>query len=136
MRLIKIDGSTNTILKSNFEICYIDNLTRKEIIKLYPGRDNGAYYLDKFIKHLKGKHNISIKEYLKKYFEYNWPKCPVKNGELGYKTGGKGIKISQFNAGAVNKENCEAFACGCKKMSEARKGKNNPMFGGPMEQGN
>ena len=114
---------------SNFEICLIDGTTKEQIIKLYPTRINGAYYLNKFANYLLFNYKLSLKDYCKQYLKFNWPICPSKGKETGYKIYGAGLKISRYNLGGVNKENCENFVKGCKKLSEARAGSGNPMFG-------
>lgn len=129
MSIFKFDPSTNIIHISTFETCLETSRSRKEIIKLYPKRSDGAYYLDKFINHLKEEVGIGIKEYCKKHFNFEWPICSVKNKDLGFNISGKGIEISRYSPGSVNKNNCEAFRLGCEKLSKERMGEGNPMYG-------
>jgi hypothetical protein len=56
----------NLIKVGLFDICKIDGKTRGDIIKTYSGREYGAYYLDKFNRHVKAFYRIDIKEYCKK----------------------------------------------------------------------
>lgn len=129
MALIKINELNNFIPISMFEVCHIDNLNRKQITNLFPTRKDGAYYLNKFANHLKINHNISINEYVKNYLKIEWPKCEKTNKLMGFRVNGKGIFVSKYQQGAVNKENCESFRVGCEKLSKDRLGKNNPMYG-------
>lgn len=113
-----------------FETCLIgQKLNRKQIIELYPTRLDGAYYLDKFSNFLKDNFNLTLKEYCVKYLNVNWPKCPTKKIDVGFEVSGKGVLFSDFARGGVTKETCENFRKGCKKLSEARFGKDNPMYG-------
>jgi len=104
-------------------------MLKAHIIEMYPTRAHGAYYIDKFILHLKTDCDLSLKDYLKKFHDFNWPKCKVKDTDLGYKVSGKGVTVSLFAKGAVNKENCPSFKKGCEKLSKDRMGENNPMYG-------
>jgi len=111
-----------------FETCLIDGRTRKQICDLFPARNGGAYYLDKFCNHLKYNHQTSLISYCERYFNFSWPTCPVKKTKLGYCISGKGVKISEYSLGSVNKKNCAKFSDGCKRLSEERKGRGNPMY--------
>lgn len=118
----------NLIPSTMFDTCLLDGLSRKEILKRYPTRSDGAYYLDKFINHIKSN-NISLIEYCENYLNLTWPKCPISKENVGYKTSGKGIKLSTFKKGKISKELCPEFKRACEKLSKDRIGKNNPMFG-------
>lgn len=129
MNLIKLPDLKYLIPKDTFNICLIDNATKKEITKLFPSRKNGAYYLDKFSNYLKLKHNITLKDYCKNYLKIEWPKCPSKNIETGYNITGLGVVISHFSLGGITKKTCENFKRGCEKLSRDRMGKGNPRYG-------
>jgi len=131
---VKIKGSKTLIPKSLFEKCLIDGKTLDEICSMYAcadtGKKCGVYKLDKFILHLKIKHNISLQEYLIKYYNFDWPKCPIKKEITGYNVIGEGVLISQYKRGAgITKEMSLKFAASCEKMSRERKGAGNPMYG-------
>lgn len=129
----KCQDSTYFIPINRFSTCLIDNLDRTTIINRYEKWEvttrQTVYYLQKFEHHLRIKFNLSLKEYCKKYLNINWPICPVKKVDVGYKINGKGLKLSKYSKGGINKESCPAFAKSCEKMSKDRIGKNNPMFG-------
>lgn len=114
-------------------ICKEDNLSLEEICKLYTypqvGKKCGAYKLDKFIFHIKTRFNLTIREYLMKYFNFDWPLCPTKQTQVGFKTRKEGILLSDFAIGGMNRENCPAFAKFCERESIERRGEGNPMFG-------
>lgn len=113
---------------SMFDKCLIDNLTRKEIIKLFSGRENGAYYLDKF-SNLLLTHNISLRDYCIQYLKIEWPRCPVSKELVGYNITGKGLKLSHFKRGHISKSMCPKFKEACEKFSLERRGSKNPMYG-------
>lgn len=113
---------------SIFDVCLVSNLDKKEILKKYKGRENGVYYLDKFINHLKNECNLSFKEYVKDILKKEWPRCPINNEEVGFVTCGQGIYFSRFVA-AVTKESSPKFKEYCDRISEERRGKGNPMYG-------
>lgn len=130
MAIINIDDSNRLIHKNIFDKCLIDNKNRKDISKIYPKREDGAYYIDKFIKYLKEFYNLNIQDYLLKYFNFHWPKCPLTNEDLGFRVRGVGIFISRFSRNAkFTKENNENFRKGCEKLSRDRMGEKNPMWG-------
>lgn len=129
MSNFKFDPLTNIIHISTFETCLETGKTKKEIIKLYPKRSDGAYYLNKFANHLKNQTGLTIKEYCQKHFNFSWPKCNVTDKDLGFKFTGKGVEISFYAKGGINKENCEAFKRSCEKISKDRTGSGNPMYG-------
>lgn len=130
MCIIKDYNSKKLIPIQYFETCLIgQKLNRKQIIQLYPSRANGAYYLDKFSNFLKDNFSLTLKEYCIKYLKVIWPKCPVKQIDVGYKISGKGLILSNFAQGGMSKECCENFKKACEKLSKNRMGKNNPMYG-------
>lgn len=129
MSIFKLDPLTNIIHISTFETCLETGRSRKEITKLYPKRENGAYYIDKFLNHLKNETGLGLREYCKKHFDFNWPKCSVKKVDLGFNITGRGVEISRYARGAINKDSNESFRKSCERMSEKRKGEGNPMFG-------
>lgn len=129
MSVIKHPDSINFIPKTDFDICKIDGKLKHQIIKCFPKRENGIYYIDKFINYIKTQHKISIQEYTEIYLKRSWPLCPISNEKVGYKISGKGLFFSKFKRGKISKEHSEAFRNACKKFSEERCGKNNPMFG-------
>lgn len=117
------------ILAENFKECIIDGKTRKEISFIYPKREDGAYYLDKFCKYLKEYHNIEIIEYFEKFFDDGWPVTKDTGEKLNYKVYGKGFRINKFIHRKVNRKNCKKFDDACKKFSAERVGEGNPMYG-------
>lgn len=133
MDLIKLPDSHFLIPINMFDICLIDGAKKNFILEFYTasqiGKKNTCYYLDKFSYHIKNEYNIELKEYCKIYLKIEWPKCPVKKQDVGYKITGKGLILSQFNKGGVNKEHCTNFAKSCEKLSRDRMGENNPMHG-------
>jgi very-short-patch-repair endonuclease len=129
MSIFKTCNSIKIIPIHIFDYCKIDGVSKKEIINLFPSRSDGAYYLNKFINYLSKYHSIDLKIYIKKYFNENWPNCPISGESLGFKVSGAGIIISQFKKGKINKENCPAFKKACEKLSTQRLGENNPMYG-------
>lgn len=129
MTYLKIDYLNNLIPVSMFDVCALDNLNREQITKLFPTRKNGAYYLDKFLNHLKINHNTSIQEYVEKFLKIEWPRCQKTNKLMGFRINGKGIFVSKYQQGGINKENCESFKKACEKISKDRVGKGNPMYG-------
>jgi len=129
MAFIQTNDSYKIIPINTFDICFVDGKTKKQIIKLFPSRQGGPYYLNKFINYLKTYCNLTIKEYIEKYLLEKWPLCPISNEEVGYRTTGIGLVFSKFKKGKMSKEHCEAFKKGCEKLSQERKGDKNPMFG-------
>ena len=117
----------------------IDGKTRIEISKLYTKKQASkrktCYYLQKFEYHLHINFNISIKQYCKDYLNISWPKCPIGK-EVGFQFSGKGLLLSTYSRGGINKDNCKSFAESCEKLSIDRAGEGNPMFGKvPWNQG-
>lgn len=129
-------GSKLLIPKSTFAICLADGLTLDQIAKMYtrkevfPDRPAGspAFQLDKFIHHLKVKHQMTLSDYCLRYHGFNWPRCPVKGGLVGYRMCGEGLLLSRYNKGAVDPTS-EANQAFYHRMSEERKGDGNPMHG-------
>lgn len=132
MEYTKSKNGKRLIPMSMFEICHIDGLTRKQIAKRYKKEDvtkhKSIFFLEKFNHHLKITAKMDIKEYCKKYFHVNWPRCPINNEEVGYNLTGEGLVLSDFVA-TVTRQFSPNFDKACKKMSEDRKGDGNPMFG-------
>lgn len=128
MSIIKTINSKRVIPIDMFSKCLIDNVTKSNIVKMYPGRINGPYYIDKFINYIKDEHNCSIIYYVENLLKEPWPKCPSKNIHVGYRSSGKGLILSDFSRGGVNKETCKKFKDGCEKLSIERMGDGNPMF--------
>jgi G:T-mismatch repair DNA endonuclease (very short patch repair protein) len=128
MRLTELNGK-KVIFISDFYVCLIDGATKKDILKLYPGRKNGAYYLNKFNNYLKDNYNIDLKTYLLNYLKKDYPKCIATKEYVNFKVSGVGVIFNDYIKGVVNKNNCENFAKGCKKLSKERMGINNPMYG-------
>ena len=121
---------TLNLIKINlFDTCLINNTPKYLIVEMYPTRQHGAYYLNKFSNFIKDNYQLSLKEYCKKYLNIEWPKCPISGEEVGYKIDGKGINLSKFKKGCISKEFSPKFAESCDKISKERKGKGNPMFG-------
>lgn len=129
MTLVNYSDSYYLIPISNFNQCKIDNVSKKEIIQLFPTRNGGAYYLDKFNNYLKLYYNIDIKEYCKKYILNNdWPKNSFTQKEENLYLRGKGILIAKTKQ-ITTKENNPKFAKFCERISRERKGLGNPMYG-------
>lgn len=118
------------IPSSTFDTCLVSGLTRKEITKKYPKREDGVYYINKFINHLKNECGLTFKEYVKKWLKEDWPKCPINNEEVGFMVCGKGVYFSRFVA-TVTKEHSPSFKAACDKMAKDRRGEGNPMYGRP-----
>jgi len=129
MRIIETLDSKSVIPCHIFNICKIDGKNKKDIIKLFPTRKHGAYYIDKFINYLSSYHSISLVEYLESSFDFTWPICPISGDKVGYKVSGKGIILSKFKRGKISREHSKAFNNFCQKMSEERVGSGNPMHG-------
>ena len=134
MNIIKKKGLGYLIPIDRFNICLLDNKTRKWILEEYKKEDvtthKSCYYLQKFEHHLKIFFNISLKEYCIKYLNIEWPKCPLNGKEVGYKISGEGINVSEYNT-SVTKEHSEKFRKSCERMSKERIGAGNPMYGIP-----
>lgn len=133
MSLIKTTDFINFIPIEQFFVCLIDNISLETISSLYTKEDInkkcGYTQLHKFVFHLKRVHNISLQEYCKKYLNINWPLCPTKKIEVGFKLKKNGVILNKFALGGITKETCPEFAAGCKKLSEDRIGEKNPMYG-------
>lgn len=113
----------------NFDQCLLDGVSKSEIIKLFPSRKGGAYYLDKFANYLKTHHQISLDEYLKRYLT-EYPKCLQSGEDVKFSVSGKGIEFSNYKYGkGINKACNEKFRLHCELMSQKRQGAGNPMFG-------
>lgn len=128
MTLIKYSDNKRIIPQSAFDTCLVSGKTKRQILKEFKGRDRGVYYLDKFETNLR-QYGFSLKRYVKEILKQDWPKCPTSHEEVGYVIRGNGLIFSSFKRGKVNKENCKAFQDACKKLSNKRKGEDNPMFG-------
>lgn len=129
MRNIKYDPLIRLIPIDTFDYCYASQLSKSDIIKKYPTRKDGAYYVDKFINHLNHDCKLSIVEYCEKYFDFVWPRCPIKKDLVGYRVNGRGLILSKFNKGSMSRKFCPSFDEACKKMSKERRGQGNPMYG-------
>ncbi len=132
MNILETTDSKRLIPLSCFDVCKIDGLTKEQISKLYRRKDvtthKSAYYLDKFIYHIKQKSNLTLKEYCKQYLQIDWPKCPISGKEVGFKIFGKGLLVSTF-AVPVNRKFSPKFDEYCNRISIERTGNGNPMFG-------
>ena len=88
------------------------------------------YKLNMFIHHIQVDHHIQIKEYCQQYLNIQWPRCPKKHKDVGWKVTGKGLKLSKYNRGAgLSQEECPKFKAACERFSRERVGVGNPMFG-------
>lgn len=112
-----------------FDKCLIDQKDKQSIIREYPTRSHGAYYINKFENYLKNKHGISLKDYCKKYLNIIWPMCPVKHVEVGWRPSGKGIILQLCAKGGVKREFFPRFDAFCERIAKERVGKGNPMYG-------
>lgn len=122
-----------------FDVCALDGLTRKDILKLYSAEQVGkrnCFYLDKFSFHLKKVHGVTMKDYCIATFGITWPKCPIRNEDVGYEFTGVGMFLSLFIQGAMSKEHCPNFKLACERNSrEIRGGKASLFWKAGMEQG-
>lgn len=130
MRDIQYEESTRIIPIHIFHKCLETGLSKDEIFKKYPKREDGAYYLDKFQNNLLNFSGMSLIEYCEKHFDFKWPLCPIRNQKVNYKVSGKGVELKQFTKGGIGREFSPKFEEFCRKMSVERKGASNPMFGG------
>lgn len=139
MSNIKNTSLYHIIPKSMFQICQIDGISLSDISKKYTKHTLGkssVYAIDKFEFYLNEKHNMSLKDYIIKYLNYVWPKCPIKNIDVGYKIGGEGVRISRFARGGVSREFSPELDEFYKRISVERRGSGNPMFkGDPWNKG-
>jgi very-short-patch-repair endonuclease len=126
---IKKENNGYLVDKKFFNECILDGKTRGEITKNYPGRANGAYYLDKFSNHLKDNHNTDLRSYCIEYLKVDWPRCPKNKTLNNSSVSGEGLTIYEFSRGGATKENCEGLKKSSEKMSRDRQGAGNPMFG-------
>ncbi len=133
MILIERPDSKKFIPSEHFNICLIDNLTKEQIWNMYSKEEvtkrKNCYYIFKFIYHLKVKYNIDLVEYCEKYLEIDWPKCPIRDIKVGYKTHGNGVIINNFSLGGVTKEASPKFKSFCDRISIERIGSGNPAYG-------
>lgn len=129
MDIIKSEDLILLIPIDKFSICLITGKTKEQIIKEFPRRQDGEYYLSKFENHLNKNCSISLKDYCKQYLQIEWRQCPTKKCDVGFKKTGKGLVLSKFAKGGMTKEYCPKFAEFCRQMSESRKGSGNPMSG-------
>ena len=114
---------------SHFARCIICGLTREEIMRLYPGRSGGAYYLNKFCNHL-ASHGIKLQFYCEFHLGIRWPRCPVAGVPVGCRIAGAGLLLAHYKRGVgITKEMSPAFRRACERASVVRKGAGNPMFG-------
>lgn len=132
MVTLKTYKSKRLIPQNTFEVCLADNIKLKEITKLYTRYDikegkKSCYVLEKFIFHLKQKHDLDIISYCETYLGFEWPLCPIKNTKVGYKILGRGILLSDYAQGAIDTNN-EKMKRHYEKMSKERVGPGNPMF--------
>ena len=128
MRLIKTDSNHRLIPAEEFNFCLLDSVDKKIIIKLFPTRQDGAYYLNKFNNYLKKYHNIDIANYIKLYLQ-EYPKCLETNEDVNFQLIGAGVLFSNYKLGkGCNKQN-EKFKKFCERISIERMGSANPMFG-------
>lgn len=126
MSILKEEGLKRFIPIDMFHQCLIDGASQKEIAAFW--KKPATYYLQKFDKYLKDKHNTNIKEYCIKYLNFEWPKCPTCGEDVGYITScGKGLLISRYVK--ISSATCPKMAEAFKKISEDRKGSGNPMYG-------
>jgi G:T-mismatch repair DNA endonuclease (very short patch repair protein) len=129
MRLIKTDSNHRLLPIDEFNYCLLDGVSKKQIIKLFPTREGGAYYLNKFENYLINYHNINLVSYIKLYIS-EYPRCLETKEEVGFKINGTGVLFSNFKLGkGTNKNINEKFKNFCERISKERKGSGNPMFG-------
>jgi len=115
-----------------FNECLEDGATRSEI-SAYTKNPEGKtmFYLVKFERYILNKFSLNIKEYCKKFFNFDWPKCPASNEDVGYKmASGKGVVIRHFKHHAsVTQDLSPKFKAFVDKMKVDRLGDGNPMHG-------
>jgi len=126
---IKNSDSIRFIPIGDFHICKIDGKSKTQILNLFPKRQDGVYYLNKFINYIQKYHQLSVYDYVLKYLNIEWPVCPVSKEKVGFRVNGKGLFFSKFKKGKVCKEHSIPFLKACEKFSQNRKGEKNPMFG-------
>jgi G:T-mismatch repair DNA endonuclease (very short patch repair protein) len=132
MTPIKEAKLTHLIPIYTFDVCLLDGLHKKDIVKRYPSRKDGAYYLNKFSRHLQEAHAMTMRQYCVQVIKYKWPVCPQSQEPVGYKITGKGLILSKFKKGCgTSKEFSPKFKAFCDRMSRERLGDGNPMFGSP-----
>ncbi len=123
--------SAHFIPLTTFNVCLLDNLTLTEICKRYTRAECGAlvaYRLTKLIHHLKVVHDMTLIDYCRRFGVLEWPKCPIRGTDVGYKIDGKGVHLSTYAKGAVD-TNSPANQAQYARMRETRKGAGNPMYG-------
>jgi len=113
-----------------FRNCILCGCTKQDLTKSYPGRANGAYYVNKFCRHLASFHDIDLRTYCERYLGVWWPRCPVSGVPVGYKATGKGVKLATYKKGVgITRDMSPAFRASCERQKELRKGDRNPMYG-------
>ncbi len=114
---------------SLFARCVLCGLTREEITRQHPGRSGGAYFLNKFCKHL-ASHGIVLRYYCEFHLGICWPRCPVSRSHVGFRISGAGLLLATYKRGVgITKAMSPAFRRACERASVWRKGAGNPMFG-------
>lgn len=135
MSIIEKLDSKDIIRIQHFNVCKVDGITMDEIRKLYTCRDIGkkcaVYKIDKFIHHLKYKHNLNLIDYCEKFLGCEWKKCPITGLKVNYRRRNKDyIELNKYHDSAIlTKENSQLVRDYCDKFSRERRGKNNPMYG-------
>lgn len=127
--------SSQLIPTATFAVCLADNLSLDDICKRYtrsdvhPDRENPvAYRLDKLVHHLRVVHCLTLVEYCRRFGVCDWPKCPIKGTDVGYRIDGKGVHLSTYAKGAIDTSLPERQAQ-YERMRHERKGAGNPMHG-------
>jgi hypothetical protein len=131
----KPTSSNHLIPPATFTTCLADGLTLDQICKLYTRRDIHpdranpiAYRLDKLVHHLKVAHSMTLIDYCRRYGVYEWPKCPIKAVDVGYRIDGKGVHVSTYAPGAID-TGLPANQASYERMRKVRRGEGNPMYG-------
>jgi len=123
------DSERSYIPRQHFDVCLVDGATKEMIAQAYPGPRCGVYYIEQFQEYLK-RFDFSLKDYCQKYLEIVWPTCPVTGEEVGHRPSGLGLLLSRFKARVgIKKEFSANTRAHAEKMSLARRGAGNPMFG-------
>ncbi len=127
--------SDTLIPTATFGVCLLDQLTLDQICALYtradvfPGRKSPvAYRLSKLVHHLKVVHQMTLEDYCRRFGICDWPRCPIKGGDVGYRVSGQGIHLSRLNKGAIDTSSA-ANQAQYARMREVRRGAGNPMHG-------
>lgn len=115
---------------ARFELCAICGCPSSEIAKAYKGRSNGAFFLDKFCRHLADAHRVDLRRYCERRLRVRWPRCPVTHENVGGRLTGRGIVLSTYRRWAgVTAAMSARVSAAALRARQTRRGSGNPMFG-------